>query len=126
MFQAVPPPIIRSTQLYIQRLVLSNKYCCYLLSWMRWKYVALHVSGGTSAHNQEHTTVHTASVIVKQILLLSAIMDEMEIRCSTCFRRFLRPSSGAQNCTYSVRYCQPILLPAGLTIPDAVYTVLCS
>jgi hypothetical protein len=28
------------------------------------------------------------------------------INCSTCFRRFLRPSSGAQNGTYSVRYCQ--------------------
>jgi len=28
----------------------------------------------------------------------------------TCFRRFLRPSSGARNCTYSFRYCQPILL----------------
>jgi len=28
------------------------------------------------------------------------------INCSTCFRRFLRTSSGAQNCTYSVRYCQ--------------------
>jgi len=36
MFQAVPPPIIRSTQLYIQRQVLSNQYCCLLLSWMRW------------------------------------------------------------------------------------------
>ena len=32
-------------------------------------------------------------------------------RC-TCFRRFLRPSSGARNCTYSFRYCQPILLLA--------------
>jgi len=32
-------------------------------------------------------------------------------RC-TCFRRFLRPSSGAHNCTYSFRYCQPILLLA--------------
>ena len=36
MFQAVPPPIIRSTKLYIQRQVLSNQYCCRLLSWMRW------------------------------------------------------------------------------------------
>jgi len=36
MFQAVPPPIIRSTQLYIQRQVLSKQYCCLLLSWMRW------------------------------------------------------------------------------------------
>jgi len=26
------------------------------------------------------------------------------VRRSTCFRRFFRPSSGAQNCTYSVRY----------------------
>jgi len=28
----------------------------------------------------------------------------ISIRGSTCFRRFFRPSSGAQNCTYSVRY----------------------
>jgi len=34
MFQAVPPPIIRSTKLYIQRQVLSNQYCCQLLSWI--------------------------------------------------------------------------------------------
>jgi len=26
------------------------------------------------------------------------------VRRSTCFRRFFRPSSGALNCTYSVRY----------------------
>jgi hypothetical protein len=31
-------------------------------------------------------------------------------RRSTCFRRFLRSSSGAHNCTYSFRYCQAILL----------------
>jgi len=31
-------------------------------------------------------------------------------RRSACFRRFLRPSSGAHNCTYSFRYCQPVLL----------------
>jgi hypothetical protein len=37
MFQAIPPPIIRSTKLYIQRQVLSNKYCCLLLSWMGWR-----------------------------------------------------------------------------------------
>jgi len=28
------------------------------------------------------------------------------INFSTCFRRFFRPSSGAQNRTYRVRYCQ--------------------
>jgi len=30
----------------------------------------------------------------------------ISINCSACFRRFPHPSSGAQNCTYSVRYCQ--------------------
>jgi len=33
----------------------------------------------------------------------------ISVRHSMCFRRFFRPSSGAQNCTYSIR---PILLPA--------------
>jgi hypothetical protein len=35
-------------------------------------------------------------------------------RLSTSFRRFLRPSSGAHNCTYSFRYCQSILLLAAI------------
>ena len=77
------------------------------------------------------------------------------INCSTCFRRFLLPSSGAQNCTYSVRYCQTNAAACccrgrdgttfvdemelrfisstiaagnsiGLTIRDVVCTVLCS
>jgi len=30
----------------------------------------------------------------------------ISINCCTSFRRLFRPSSGAQNCTYSVRYCQ--------------------
>jgi hypothetical protein len=68
-------------------------------------------------------------------------------RRSTCFRWFLRPSSGAQNCTYSFWYCQPIMLLAAvkdkmelafhlihdssqqqycLTIRGAVCIVLCS
>jgi len=28
----------------------------------------------------------------------------ISVICSTCFRQFFRPSSGAQNCIYSVRY----------------------
>ena len=35
-------------------------------------------------------------------------------RSSTCFRWFLRPSSGAHTCTYCFRYCQPILLLAAI------------
>ena len=40
--------------------------------------IALHVSGGSSVHHQEHKTVHTASGMVKTILLPAAIVDEME------------------------------------------------
>ena len=48
-------------------------------------------------------------------------------RRTTCFRRFFRPSSGAHNCTYSFRYCQPILLLAAtvnemkLEVPWFIY-----
>ena len=35
-------------------------------------------------------------------------------RRSTCFRRFLRPSSGAHNCTHSFRYFLPIPLLAAI------------
>ena len=35
------------------------------------------------------------------------------MKCTTCFRRFLRPSSGAQNWIYSIGYfVKPLLLPA--------------
>jgi hypothetical protein len=40
-------------------------------------------------------------------------------RRSTCFRRFLRPLSGAHNCTCNFRYCQPILLLAA-TVEEMV------
>jgi len=40
---------------------------------------ALHVSGVSSAHHQEQITVHTASGIVKAILLLAATVEEMKL-----------------------------------------------
>ena len=45
-------------------------------------------------------------------------------RC-TCFRRFLRLSSGAHNCTYSFRSCQPVLLLAA-TVRSISSTVAAS
>jgi hypothetical protein len=69
----------------------------------------------------------------------------ISVNCSTCVSRSIRPSSGAQNCTYSVRYCQTNTAACcyhgwdgtrfhlihdsssiGLTIPDTVCAVLCS
>ena len=40
-------------------------------------------------YNQQDATLHNLFISVK---------------CSTCFRRFLHPSSGAQNCIYSIGY----------------------
>ena len=42
-------------------------------------------------------------------------------RRSTCFRRFFRPSSGAQNCTYSVRYLSDQYLTLCEYVQDAVH-----
>jgi hypothetical protein len=53
-------------------------------------------------------------------------------QCSTCFRRFLSPSSGAQNCTHSIWYV-PGLLAATANSPTLavaasnldIYQMLC-
>jgi len=42
-----------------------------------------------SEYNQQDATFHSLFISVRR---------------STCFRRFFRPSSGARNCTYSVRH----------------------
>jgi len=48
----------------------------------------------------------------------------ISVRRSTCFRRFFRSSSGAQNCTYSVRYLSDrycyLLLAARLTAVSSI------
>jgi hypothetical protein len=44
----------------------------------------------------------------------ATIFDYLSLNGSTCFGQFLCPSSGAHNCTFSFRYCQPILLQAGI------------
>jgi hypothetical protein len=38
---------------------------------------------GSSAHHQEHKTLHTKSGIVKPIMLPAAIVEEMELRRSS-------------------------------------------
>jgi len=44
-------------------------------------------------------------------------------RRRTCFRRFLCLSSGAHNCMYSFRYCEPILLLAA-TVEEMEFHLL--
>jgi hypothetical protein len=54
-------------------------------------------------------------------------------QCSTCLRRFLRQSSGAQNCTHSTWYMSSLLAATASSsskqtrhVPDVVCTVLSS
>ena len=73
MFQAFPPPIIRSTKLYIQRQLLSHYERCILLVVLS-RY---HFSCSGEDLTRE---AYTASGIVKPILLPVAIVDEMELK----------------------------------------------
>ena len=50
----------------------------------------------------------------------------ISVRRSTCFRRVFHPSSGDQNCTYSVRYLSDQYCYLLLLLPDAVCAVLSS
>jgi len=52
---------------------------CNVFSIYLFIQIALQVSGDSPAHHQEQKTVHTASGIVKTILLPAAIVDEMEL-----------------------------------------------
>jgi len=61
---------------------------------------------GFSAHHHEHKNVHTASGIVKPIMLPAAIVDEMEL--------------------HSISSTTAAGSSIGLTIPDALYIFLCS
>ena len=71
---------------------------------------ALHVSGGNSTHYQEHIQLYLQHlVLVTTLLLPAAIVEELELiqqdatlyslfisgNCSTCFKWYLHPSSGA-------------------------------
>ena len=64
MFQAVPPPIIRSTKLYIQRQVLSNQCCCY----RGWNGTEFHVIHGSS--RQQYWFDNTWRCMYSSVLLM--------------------------------------------------------
>ena len=96
MFQTVFLSI-RSLKVQIQRQVLFRPVSQFIYLFLS---DALHVSDGFSVHHQEHKTAHTASGICHTRFAILFI----SVRRSTCFRWVFRPSSGAQNWTYSVRY----------------------
>jgi hypothetical protein len=91
---------------------------CNIFSIHLFLKIALHVSGGSAAHHQEHTTVHTASGIVKPTLLPAAIVDEIARSYSAAI------VDEVELCSISSTIAAGSSI--GLTIPDTVCTVVCS
>jgi len=60
-----------------------------ILHCTNWSFIGPCNAKVFAKYNQQDATFHNLFISVRR---------------STCFRRFLHPSSGAQNCTYSVRY----------------------
>jgi len=82
-------------------LILSNKNAC--------------------SNKEEHGTRRVQPTRCK-------VSQFISVRRSTCFRWFFRPSSGAQNCIYSVRYLSDTnhyLLLARLAWKCILLVVLC-
>ena len=98
MFQAVFPSNIRSSKLHAQRQVFVRPILLPAASLAR---LHVHVSDGFSVHHQELKTAHKASGICHTNTATCCYPGQA---ICTCFGRVFRPSSGAQNCTHSVRY----------------------
>ena len=75
--------VLATVRLFAQHLIKCNTSTMINLTFMGPCIV------NVFKHNQQHATLHNGIYYYK---------------CSTCFRRFLRPSSGAQNCIHSIRY----------------------
>ena len=78
---------------------------------------------------QHHTTTKIASNIASFMIninntdnqLAATITDLLIPISSTCFRRWLRPPSGASDCAYSLWYITPSLLPPAGNSVGVIY-----
>ena len=83
------PVYIPSTYISIHNLYFIVDTFCSTLSSVNLTFICPCITNIFTEYNQQDTMFHNFFICV---------------RCSTCFRRFFRPSSGAENCTYSIRY----------------------
>ena len=93
----------RQHYLYIF-LNISNKMQRYTVFFITVN--TLHVSGDFSAHHQELKNCTHSIGYMSSLLAATASGSS---KCSTCFRRFLHPSSGAQKSTHSIEYLSSLL-----------------
>ena len=95
---------------------LWQEYELYLV-WRIWHYLILDCSYiHRSVYRNYILSVQPTKCNASQFLFISA-------RCSTRFRLYLRPSSGAPNCTWSFRYLSSHNCYLLRQIPEALYTV---
>jgi hypothetical protein len=80
------------------------QYSCFykdILNKMRSKFFSLQAVHENICENTRFILMIFAEYNQQDANFLNLFIS---VRQSTCFSRFLRPSSGAQNCTYSVRH----------------------
>ena len=76
---------------------------------------ALHISGVDVCHPSSIYSINKSYYVLyiqsgtTQVVVLFLTVCIIHNKIYLGFRRFLRPSSEEHNCTYSFRYCQPIL-----------------
>jgi len=79
-------------QIFIRAKRSENSLNTYILTFF-FTFICPCVANIFSEYNQQEKTFLNLFISVKR---------------STCFRRFFHPSSGAQNCMYSVGICQAV------------------
>ena len=83
-----PTPEFRTSH-HSWRYCRRAQYNCSKSSVSTLTFIGPCIANIFAEYNQQDATFHKLFISVRR---------------STCFRRFFRPSSGAQNCTYSDRY----------------------
>jgi hypothetical protein len=88
----------------VQLILVVNRSTEILCSYLT--FICQCIANIFAAYNQQDATFHSLFISVRHCI---------------CFRRVFRPSSGAQNCTYSVRYlsdqhCNLLLAWTGCSI----------
>ena len=141
VFRAMSSPIIMSTWLYLQRLILSTDIAA---GWCHGWDVNATILACLFIPNQLYMFRAMSSPIIRstwlylQRLILSTGIDAgwchgwdgtqlfwliyLFLISFTCFGLCLRPSSGAPNCIYSCWYCPPVLMLVG--VMDKMWTQL--
>ena len=97
MFQAVPPPIIRSAKLYIQRQVLSNQYCCLLLSWMGWNSMEFYAFQAVFL-----PIIRSTKLYIQRQVLSNQYCCLLVCQYLTLYVQFCAPDDGRRNRLKSV------------------------